>query len=89
MNAADLVLPLFRCHKTVGAAKIESVYLDGCQVTVRDAVGFMRTVVSVDIFARATPRVGDYLVRYTDGYLSVSPAGVFEDGYTLEREPAA
>lgn len=33
-------------------------------------------------FARGEPAIGDYLVKYEDGYLSWSPAKAFEDGYT-------
>lgn len=36
-----------------------------------------------DTFARGNPSVGDYLVQYGDGYVSHSPKGVFEDGYTM------
>lgn len=35
-----------------------------------------------DFFARSRPQLGDYLVRYADGYLSWSPKAAFEDGYT-------
>ena len=32
------------------------------------------------------PKVGGYLVRYEDGYLSWTPAEPFESGYTLVDE---
>ena len=34
------------------------------------------------------PSIGDYLVFYggPDGYISMSPKGVFESGYSLVRE---
>lgn len=30
------------------------------------------------------PVLGDYFIRYEDGYESLSPKGAFEKGYTLE-----
>jgi hypothetical protein len=33
------------------------------------------------MFARYMPKVGDYLVAYDDGYLSISPKQPFEAGY--------
>lgn len=36
------------------------------------------------LFSRHIPQVGDYLVRYPDGYLSISPRKAFEEGYTVE-----
>lgn len=35
-----------------------------------------------DFFARGMPNMGDYLVRYEEGYLSWSPKAVFEAGYS-------
>lgn len=40
-----------------------------------------------NFFARGTPQIGDYLVRYEDGYLSWSPKAAFESGYTLIDKP--
>lgn len=37
--------------------------------------------IPADFNARGTPNVGDWFVRYQDGYVSWSPAGPFEDGY--------
>lgn len=39
-------------------------------------------VVDPAFLAKHNPTVGDYVVRYADGYLSVSPAEVFDAGYT-------
>ncbi len=39
--------------------------------------------VSPDVFKRGYPVLGDYLVRYEDGYLSWSPKKAFEAGYIL------
>lgn len=41
------------------------------------------------LFARYSPVAGDYLVRYEDGYLSISPKKAFEDGYRLLAEDGA
>lgn len=44
--------------------------------------------VPADVFFRYRPRPGDYLVEYPpDGYLSVSPAKAFEDGYAELVDP--
>jgi hypothetical protein len=44
-------------------------------------------VVLNEVFSRGIPDVGDCMVRYApDGYLSWSPAKVFEDGYALLEE---
>jgi len=75
-------LPKYRCHKVVGAIRIDEVSVDqahggaeiqgsGCSVTVDQ--GFLD---------RHGPKVGQYLVEYDDGYLSISPAEPFEAGYT-------
>lgn len=75
----------YRSHKVVEAAPIlgydnagtspksHGVYVGPCHLW---------TPVPADFFARGTPSLGDYLVRYQpDGYLSWSPKAVFEAGY--------
>lgn len=78
----------YRCHKVVEAGKIEKILTerrpDGkTRVTIRDG-GTIE--VERKIFARGMPAIGDYLVRYEDGYISWSPAKAFEAGYTLLEE---
>jgi hypothetical protein len=69
----------YQCHKRVKAAQIVEVLgccsgayglvLDGDQHVVQDS-------------PRYAPQPGDYLVEYEpDGYRSISPKHVFEDGY--------
>lgn len=41
-----------------------------------------KVVVPFNFFSRGEPKIGDYLVRYDDGYLSWSPKKAFEEGYT-------
>ena len=74
-------LPLYRCHKVVGAAKV--VAFDETE-----HVGEVRFETDHGAFAvrlapSASPQVGGYVVRYADGYLSYSPAQAFEEGYTM------
>lgn len=86
---ADL-LHKYRCHKIVEAAVIRGFNTTGmwtgtqATVTVQGAGG-ADTVIGVpgSFFARAMPAIGDYFVRYEDGYESFSPKKAFEDGYTL------
>lgn len=83
-------LPEWTCHKVVRAAKIVDHDTSGEEhfLTVQwsdgdQEVKTQRCHVDAAIFARARPALGDYLVVYEDGYVSWSPAKVFEDGYTL------
>lgn len=79
-------------HKIVEAAQIVLIgpslqYPDGHSLGLDD-----QTTAHYDgsMFVRYKPVVGDYLVRYTDGYESISPKQAFEEGYTLyqPRDPA-
>jgi hypothetical protein len=85
-------LPVYQCHKKVGAAKIIDVFagVPGSTRIVLDtpciedpSVG---TFVNVDAdWLARNPKVsiGGYFVEYEDGYTSFSPAEPFESGYTL------
>lgn len=42
---------------------------------------FQEIPVPSDIATRYWPELGDYLVKYADGYLSISPKKAFEEGY--------
>ena len=82
----EISMPQYRSHKTVGALKIER-----CENTQDDTKVLLTfaddkyptQLVDVDVVSRHWPVSGDYLVRYADGYLSISPAAPFEEGYTL------
>lgn len=76
-------------HKRVEAARIVSLApgepsatVAGKDIAVELEGGAVLQVAPL-VFARYMPDPGDYLVRYADGYLSVSPKAAFEDGYRL------
>lgn len=75
----------YKSHKIIEAAKI---------VNVVPGTGTTRTMLTVELadgtredFLPSQPgmedrvTVGDYAMRYPDGFRSVSPRQVFEDGY--------
>lgn len=79
-------MPRYRSHKTVHALKIGDgmfgLHANG-DVTLPFADGgFSPITVDKAVVARYFPVPGDYLVIYEDGYRSISPGKVFEDGYT-------
>jgi hypothetical protein len=78
-------MPRYRSHKEVCALKISEsreVHEDGSvSFAIADA-GFAPFKVAREVVARYMPSAGDYIVVYADGYVSVSPAKAFEDGYT-------
>jgi hypothetical protein len=77
--------PQYQSHKTVSAAKISAVDhgADG-SITVHLEGGFDNVVISHhDKKHKPEPVVGGYLVVYSDGYTSFSPAKAFDEGYTL------
>ncbi len=75
----------YQSHKVVEAAIIESwVQTEAGPIQVKTDQGTW--LAKFNIFARGNPQVGDYLVRYEDGYLSWSPAKAFEEGYTLKED---
>lgn len=78
----------YKCHKVVHAGQIQGMIepppsLPGEPAFWAVKVNYEEIMVPAAVFARATPEIDDYLVQYEDGYLSWSPKGVFEDGYTL------
>jgi hypothetical protein len=76
---AGIQLPQYQCHKKVWALKISAVERD----TLSFEDGRYAPIQCEDgMFARYTPKSGDYYVVYDDGYKSISPAKAFEDGYT-------
>lgn len=81
----------FQSHKIVEAGKIESIspsyYADGMEQS--DENVLVDVLLQDDEHVRGVPAAamklaskGDYLVRYSDGYISRSPAKAFEEGYT-------
>lgn len=83
-------LPQYRSHKIVRAAEIldwASDFPAHMRVRVVTPNGEPHTIkAKSNIFARGEPQVGDYLVIYDDGYISWSPRGPFEEGYTIMVE---
>jgi len=73
----------YKCREVVEASKIVAVmqrgFSGGAWIDTDD-----RDTHTVDSLwlIKHNPRVGGYLVRYQDGYLSFSPTKAFEDGYT-------
>ncbi len=78
-------MPKYQCHKTVNAEKIvsiETVKESGLQI----ATLANGETASLPENPRYQAVTGDYLVTYTDGYQSVSPKAVFDEGYSLLSE---
>lgn len=73
--------PVYLCSKKVRAQQIAGVH--GYWLTFTTP-GVQPLEVPPVMFARREPEVGDYLVTYEDGYQSISPKAVFEDGYKLQ-----
>lgn len=81
-------LPLYRCHKTVRAAKITDIQRDAVTILVLEFPGGntgAAVSVSYAFDTKHQPEVGGYYVVYEDGYESYSPAAAFEGGYTPEQ----
>lgn len=81
-------LPLYRCHKVVRAARIESIKAfneDGDAELFLE--GGLESSVSGAWMARVVPAegrdalIGGYFIQYEDGYASWSPSKAFEEGY--------
>lgn len=82
-------LPLYKCHKTVRAAKIKELRVRQSGIADVFVEGMDSPLVQPsDWVERHQPRVGGYLVQYEGGYESYSPADAFENGYTRIEEPA-
>lgn len=82
----DVKLAAYQCHKVVRAAKIvevalsnrrdqkAAIWLDGRPEMIPVPQAFID---------KHNVKAGGYLVVYSDGYTSFSPADAFESGYTL------
>ena len=72
----------WRSHKIVEAGTIYA-FKDNNVVTVLvPPMHYLDVTVPADWTARGKPKLGDFLVRYEDGYISWSPKEVFLAGYT-------
>lgn len=80
-------LPQYQCHKVVGALKIKEIVMVGtrfaeCSRVIFEDTTFEPVLFSNDWLANHKAVAGGYIVQYKDGYVSYSPADVFEDGYS-------
>ena len=91
MSGEGVALPRWKCHKEVWGDRIKEIRElgpndelfsteDSGLRWILDCGG--RISVKRSLIGRGRPVVGDYYVRYEDGYESWSPAKAFEDGYT-------
>lgn len=79
----------YRSHKVVEAAKILTIAKlpNGDYAVDLEEAG--KSTLPANMITRYVPVPGDYVVRYEDGYQSVSPKKAFEDGYTSIEDEAA
>lgn len=77
------LLPQWKCHKVVRAGKISLMAADEPNglLMIHAEPSNMPFAVPLDFLQRHAPERGGYFVVYEDGYLSYSPAEVFEAGY--------
>jgi hypothetical protein len=76
--------PVYRSHKLVRAAQIDSGVVMLADGKASMLLAFHdEAIVDQAVVARYKPVPGDYLVQYEDGYLSISPKAAFEGGYTF------
>lgn len=78
-------MPLYKCHKVVGALKIDKIVpkTDGGVMLHFVATTYAPIRMDRDWVEKHDPQAGGYFVVYKDGYKSFSPAKAFESGYTL------
>lgn len=74
--------PRYRSHKIVEALKITAAPVEvGSHLRIEVAGEIGNVLVDHKVCSRYMPVPGDCLVRYEDGYLSISPGKGFDDGY--------
>lgn len=77
-------MPRYRCHKEVRAAKIARIEQVGVFSKLHFEDERIPAVAVTNMWIENKEAVaGGYYVAYDDGYSSFSPAGVFENGYTI------
>lgn len=77
------LLPKYRSHKQVAAARIDKVHVVFGRPQLHVTLNGEATKIQVprDWYDHHVPRAGEWLVVYSDGYLSVSPHVAFAEGY--------
>jgi hypothetical protein len=81
-------LPQYQSHKKVRASKIKAIQKEnnnqqnGPAYLILEAEGFPPLFMEAQWMQRFTPEVGQMLVVYDDGYMSISPAKPFDEGHT-------
>lgn len=73
--------PMYRSHKTVRALPIIGVLEPDAVVLDNGTPDGLRVSVDPKLFSRGVPQPADYLVVYSDGYVSWSPKMAFDEGY--------
>ena len=76
-------LPLWKCHKIVGAFKIDDIKIDeaeGYACLFPESLDIPEPKVTSTWMKSHNPKIGGYFVVYEDGYTSYSPASAFEKG---------
>lgn len=81
LNEGIEQLPQYRCHKVVRAGRIHTCIAGVLGVQVGNSKAIVEVAVGRDWVEKHGPDNSGYLVAYEDGYLSYSPAEVFEAGY--------
>lgn len=77
-------MPAWKSHRRVHAAQIYSISSTeyGLLILVQwDAVAEIHRITDKNFTARYQPKIGDYLLIYDDGFVSVCPKRSFENGY--------
>lgn len=73
-----IAMPQYVSHKKVSALQI--MKREGNTLFFMDR-GYSPIHVEEKLFSRYSPVCGDYYIVYPDGYTSISPQRVFEEGY--------
>lgn len=81
LNEGIEQLPQYRCHKVVRAGRIHTCIAGVLGVQVGNSKAIIEITVGQAWVQKHKPQADGYLVAYEDGYLSYSPADVFEAGY--------
>lgn len=77
-----IALPRFECHKVVNAGAIRDIKVvqNEARIVMDNSLSLP---VSPEFMKKHEPKIGNYLVIYKDGYVSVSPEEAFNDGYSI------